>query len=784
MAMISKISSLKKFGIFRDFSWNKDLPEFKKFNLIYGWNRSGKTTLSRVFASCEKKCVYDEDEFKEYPEGGEFELTTNEGIAVKDTDVDTNGLPIRVFNRDFIDKNISFDPKDPCNPIVYVSSQDITSKRQLDQLKNNKVKLEESYKQAQKDQLTKNSTKGTFLTSLGREVVSSLALGRSYDRRNAERMINQVGVDNFGDKILSDEDEKKCRLTIRSDAGKLQKPFPKFSFSFSFEGSVIGTFRILFDKVEKLLQKEVIAQTLDRLKGDQDLNSWVERGFDLHRKKGEKEKCLFCQKPLEYGFLDALSKHFSEDYEKLQTSVTQLKEEVLKLKPGTIVTQNHDLYPTLKDEYTKRATELNGYIKKISDWIDEVVEKLDAKRRNPLELTKSPNMPDEFGASYNQIIEKLNEIISEHNDMSERHTKEVSKARKKLELHTIAKALDDGAYKKMVTDVQVALKKEETELKAVKENDSKIAALEERTSNIIDAIDRINQHLKEFFGREEIKLELDGNKRGYKIIREGLPANNLSEGEKTAIAFSYFVAKVREESFNISKGIVFIDDPISSFDSNFIYHCFSMIDAYFKIVGQLFISTHNFQLFNLVKRWFTGKNRRVKEDNQKQGAEQKPIPCEFFMVENSTELNERKAKIVKLDNTLRNYESEYQFLFVKLKEFSEKQSTEYKDFYTIGNMARRFFDVFADFKIPNTGDPKSKILTLVNKTNKVSAVDAGKVYGLLNALSHSSDPMSMIEHKDTRECKDAIRVLLRVVEESDPDHFKILDKQYTRTGNP
>jgi len=49
--MITKISKLKDFGIFHDFSWERKLPEFKKFNLIYGWNRSGKTTISRVFES-------------------------------------------------------------------------------------------------------------------------------------------------------------------------------------------------------------------------------------------------------------------------------------------------------------------------------------------------------------------------------------------------------------------------------------------------------------------------------------------------------------------------------------------------------------------------------------------------------------------------------------------------------------------------------------------------------------------------------------------------------------
>ena len=343
-----------------------------------------------------------------------------------------------------------------------------------------------------------------------------------------------------------------------------------------------------------------------------------------------------------------------------------------------------------------------------------------------------------------------------------------------------------AGYKKMGADLEEAIKKEKEALEAVNENNIKISELEKQTSNIGQAIKEINKHLKEFFGREEIKLELDEYKKGYTIKREGQLAKNLSEGEKTAIAFSYFVVKVSERDFDKSKGIIFIDDPISSFDSNFIYHCFSTINTYFKEVEQLFISTHNFQFFNLVKGWFIDKNKSIKKDNEKlrlKNKQEKPILCEFFMVENFTEQNVRKAKIIELDRTLRNYKSEYHFLFAKLKEFSEKQITEYEDFYTIGNMARRFFDIFADFKIPTTGDPRSKMDILIKKINdtdeKISTVDAGKVYKLMNEFSHNSDPISTIEHKDKSESRDVVKILLNIVKESDPWHFGILEKNVT-----
>ena len=770
--MISKISRLKKFGIFHDFSWNSKLPEFDKFNLIYGWNRSGKTTLSRVFASCEKRCVYDKEKFKEYPENGEFTLKTNDGTTVAHTNVAKSDLPVRVFNKDFIDENISFDPKDPCNPIVYVSGQDIASKRKLDQLKTDIVKLNKSHEQARKNKSAKEKIKTVFLQGLGREV-SNAVFDKSYNRTKVEQKINEIGVDNFSDKILQDESLIQYNDISKGTELKEQAPLSNYSLSISFEGQAMNSFQEIFEEVQNLLKRQVVSETLDRLKQDSAINDWVKRGFDLHKKKNENEKCLFCQKPLDHHFLNTLSNHFSEDYAKLQASVDQLKNEVLELKRTSIADQNNDLYPFLKNKYSKKATELNSCIKKIDTWVNEAVEKLNEKHLNPLETTTSPSMPEEFGISYDKIIGELNKIISAHNSKVRGHANEVSKARKKIELHTIAKALADQNYKQIVADLEKASNNETKALKSVTESNSKIAELENRVSNISGAIDKINQYLRESFGRDEIKLVLDAAKQGYKIERNGQLAKNLSEGEKTAIAFSYFVAKVEENSFDKSKGIIFIDDPISSFDSNFIYHCFSMISTHFNSdkIGQLFISTHNFQLFNLVKRWLAGKKH-----------------CEFFMVENYTEADERKAKIVELDRTLRDYESEYQFLFVKLKEFSEKQDTEYKDFYTIGNMARRFLDIFVDFKIPYKGDQRSKLNDLIkginNKGEKISAVNTNKVYLLMNALSHNSDPTSTIEHKDKQECKDAIEILLKIVEESDPTHFEILDKEYIRTRYP
>ncbi len=764
--MIKKITKLKKLGIFHDFSWKIALPEFNKFNLIYGWNRSGKTTISRVFESCEKG----NDRFKQYPENGEFELKTSDGTTVKNTDVSTNTLPIKVFNEDFIDENISFDPSDSCNPIVYVSEEDIESKKQLERIKQHNISLGKAYEEAKKNKLEKENTKNIFLTGLGREIANIL-FDKSYNKTKVENKISSIGADKFSDKVLSDTDKKKYEAISKSEAGKNQTKLSDYQFSFLFVEKTVDSFQKVYDEVKKLLDKKVVSETLDRLKNDQKLNNWVKQGFDLHKTKNEKEKCLFCQKSLENDFLSMLSKHFSKDYDDLQDDIALLKGKILELKKNTIVLKNDDLYPGLKDNYASKAKELNDCVNKMNAWIDEGIKKLEEKYNNLLVVVANPEVPENFINSYNEIIAELNKIISYHNGKVKNHTNEVLTSREKLELNSIAVALSTQDYKKMGNDIKEMEEKEKEAYEEINKNKLEILRLEKKTSNIGKAIEKINNQLKGFFGREEIKLELDGDKKGYTIKRDGQSAKNLSEGEKTAIAFSYFIVKVGEGDFDKSKGIIFIDDPISSFDSNFIYHCFSLITNHFQDVKQLFISTHNFELFNLVKVWFLEKNRKKKNKGQDN-------TCELYMIENHPENDRRYATIEPLENTLQRFKSEYHYLFSLLSRFIGVYQPKYDDYYVIGNIARRFLEIFANFKIPRVGDLRGKLKDIIDIINqegeKISNIDRDKVYKLIQEFSHGFDLTSIIEHKNKNEIMEAIKTLMEIVKESDPKHFELL----------
>ena len=94
--MITRIKKIKNLGIFKDFTSSNSLPDFKKFNLIYGWNGSGKTTLSELFT------IFNGGDLVDYP-NAEYKITNNANEYSQNHSIDTH---VRVFNQSYITENI------------------------------------------------------------------------------------------------------------------------------------------------------------------------------------------------------------------------------------------------------------------------------------------------------------------------------------------------------------------------------------------------------------------------------------------------------------------------------------------------------------------------------------------------------------------------------------------------------------------------------------------------------------------------------------------------------
>lgn len=758
--MITKINKLKNFGIFSEFEWDK-LKEFKKFNLIYGWNGSGKTTISRIFYAIEQKGI----NFDWYPENGEFEIQYD-GKKITKNNISDIDATVKVFNSDFIKDNLFFnEPNKKCKTIVYIGKEDKDKKERIDNLKKS-LKTEESENKTLKSTLSdKEKILTEKLKSLG-VLLSNKLFDKTYNIKDVRAKISSINKDDIDKYIIKDPEELKKLDSILNEEIKINVSEININsfIKFEFQNEQIDTFEKVFDKFTNLLSKTVNINVLDSLKDDSELSSWTKTGLELHKKRDSK-KCLFCDNDLK-DKLKIFEEHFNDEYINFLNDLNGFILKIKGLKKNN-VSEMPNLYSDILIEYKKSLESLNKSIEFFNNFIDLLIKDLENKKDNLLKEIVSGIIFEDFELAYSSNIKEINLIIKSHNDRTDNFNKEMKDSKSKVELHFISQTISNHDYIKSEKEYKDTLSSSNAKQASIDLNNSELIKLEQENSNTGKAIDVINKYLKEFLGRDEIILELSDDKLAYTIKRNKKTAKNLSEGEKTAIAFSYFISKTEENDFKINDEIIFIDDPISSLDSNFIYNSFSFIKNHFGNSKQLFISTHNFEMFNLIKEWLQSKNRKKEKKEDEHVAE-------FFMINNIINSSSiRIALISELEDTLKDFKSEYHYLFHLLTEFKNNKSKTYQDYYNIANVARRFIEIYISFKIPMNGDLSSKLDSLLTGTT-ITKTEKDTLYKTIQEFSHGIDDVNFKQHKNKSEITDSVNTIFKIMEETDNKHLKVL----------
>jgi wobble nucleotide-excising tRNase len=254
--------------------------------------------------------------------------------------------------------------------------------------------------------------------------------------------------------------------------------------------------------------------------------------------------------------------------------------------------------------------------------------------------------------------------------------------------------------------------------------------------------------LQTFLGRNDLNFEPEGD--GYRIMRNGVVAKRLSEGEKTAITFIYFIVQLRDQDFDLGEGIVVIDDPVSSLDSGSVYQAFSFLKNSVKGAKQVFLLTHSFDFLKLLLNWC--KNIPKAEGTKSY----------YMLLCGLDGANQRKAVIEPLDKELLWNENEYAYLFKQLYRFESDGTIAGS--YHIPNIARKVLEAFLDFYYPGSE-------SMYRKLEKVN-FDGNKKTALLkfaNDLSHPTgkgfDPALVPETQKN------VQYLLEMIQTVSPIHY-------------
>ncbi len=638
---IKRIDSIKNMAVFQDFNWASsvrdkggNIAEFKKINILYGRNYSGKTTLSRIFRALETASIPDKYD------SPKFRLSFDDDRQVTQDTLHDHEETIRVFNEDFVRDNLRF---------IVDDTQSINSFAILGE---DNAKLEEEIAKHEAElgkEANKSGLLGEFLDAQEKFAEAGKAHGdksTEWENKLRDKANNEeTGIKHnkmFGN---SNYDIRKIKIDILAFAGntyspltdeqaekdrKLLKEEPKSeipqSSSFNLQYAAIVS------KTKELVEKKIqVSAPIQELLNDTTLAEWVRAGRKQHQ--GKRDKCAFCGSDLPSDLWEKLDKHFNQESEKLRQALSGLLGEIDRERsrvPNLLKIKNSDFYSKFSadlDSLAKQLAEQSNSYRASLDSIKEQVE----KRNNDIFTPLTFDEPESVEEPLNEVRKSLERLRKESNRFTKSLNENQRKAREALRLHEVHTFSNDIKYTDESEKIE-ALEKAKDEAKKAKdavkekvdEKQARINGLKAQLQDESKGAERVNDYLNHFFGHQLLSLKaieahLEDGSSGYRfeVTRNDEKAFHLSEGERSLIAFCYFMAKLEDIETKGNQPIIWIDDPISSLDANHIFFVYSLINA--KIVTpekdedggekkerdrfkQLFISTHNLEFLKYLKR--------------------------------------------------------------------------------------------------------------------------------------------------------------------------------------
>lgn len=756
--MIRKILKIQDYGIFRDFSWNSNLKDFDSVNLFYGLNGSGKSTLATIF-----------DDIKNGDQRyyhGEFKIDDDQIGVFSSSNLNNLNYNLYVFDTHFINDNIG--EFDQLKGIVYLSESNKETKEKLDALKIERNKL--SAKQTNLNRAYNESNKNldNAYISAAKSIKEEFHVigGKANIYSNYNKATFQQAIKNYHDFLLEQHD--LCDILKRIDTLKAGLK-DEIKDAISFEIQKFQARELLNQAItaQGILSTKIKSRVQDKI--EDALFSWLEEGYRIHK---DEKFCHYCGNLISQERQAFLNQLFDTELQELQNQILDIQTKIQNSLIPELNISESMFYSSLRDEAQKSIEKFRKIRGTINTAIEQILSKLKDKQKNPFDSIELKIELEAEVKEIQQIVGKIYSLIQSNTAITQKYSDAQIAAIKEIEKLLVYCKYVGGNISSLENSLKKAtsaVKDLEVELVVI---DNQIALCENDLIDVIKASSNFNDLLSRFLGRKELELKYDNVSKGYRIIRResGNSAQFLSEGEKTAIAFVYFLTKVRENGNDINNSIIVFDDPISSLDSNHLFNAYAFIEAYFGECRQLFVLTHNFNFFKLLRK--------------------KHQKSPMYLIENVHLIGNtdglRNASIANLPKSIMQASSEYHYLFEKIykfhKNYSASTEIEFDDYMQMANTCRKVVESFAAFKVQNVNNLLQKIQSLYKcgqaQDYKLTSQEQNKcerIYRFINAFSHDSVFEDSGETDIVFGELDAIvSDVLALIERADKDHYTAL----------
>jgi wobble nucleotide-excising tRNase len=632
--MIKSIKKIKNIRNLIDFQSLNDLTANSKGesgkiknSIIYALNGTGKTTISRLLSFLQSDKIDIEQlndlisvEATDKHEKIQFEIELVDGTIISEQKVEVpNSKFFFVYNEDFLKQNI--DIPDFCenkkhNGEIVVGTVD-----------SNEIKIKFLEKQKREHEKLLKIEKGKIETGVSERLKT---FKKEYGAKG-----------NTYDQILSEENFYKIDIISELKA-KLGESNPKTIFKDIENIDENDKIKNVLSKLNDILFDDLVTNNIHKNFKFEDIQKEVEEHIEKVTKKWieyglshcSDEKCPFCRQSISNVDIIKIYQEYI-DSEKSKT-ITKLNEfeESLNNVINTIKSNQIIIDAGLDKNIASLSKTLavsNNWnevknISSIQTDIEDLIEIIKNKKKD-LEndfneetqgIKKLSESIKTFVNNYNESVTKNNTLINTIN------TKLTSTAARKTELRKdiieyelVQYHKESDAIRKEIERLNSEIKKTDDEI-IVEKSKSKTKEKKQAISDLQNKLlKKIGLDKYKVDGEFELKLQLHKN---YDISKK---TKLISQGEKSVIAFTYFLAQTiqkinKYEDFANTSFI--IDDPISSISYNYLHGIASVLKSLPKIYQevyenkgnivnpQIIITTHNLQFYNILNSNVFKKN--------------------------------------------------------------------------------------------------------------------------------------------------------------------------------
>ncbi|MHA6895567.1 AAA family ATPase [Ralstonia pseudosolanacearum] len=740
--MLKSIERIKGLGVYGNYMRPAGTKEFGSNNVIYGWNYSGKTTLSRLFAHLER------GGFDGNASGYTFAFDTDTG-QVTEANAKTCGHVVRVFNSDFVQENLNFGSAHG-RPILLLGSESEAAQKEIEEIAAKRSRVIQAASNQQKKADSERAALADAKKAAAAATKATLSLVETYTATQLDMDLRTTQLGLGALKLSPEELEAATKLARTPDEEALP-PIGEVAVS-----SVLG--ELWMESAALLSKVPDMANAIRYLTENPAIANWIEQGLTLHE---HKENCEFCGNAIAITRLDELRGHFSTAQADFKVWVEALLAKARGALSSQVLPPSRNVFPQFRERFERASKNFAAVVGEHDLLVHELGRELEAKQHNLFATIALQPLLSDPGQPLLKAAAELNAVIRDHNSVADHFKVEKANAVQRAKLH-YAQVFDENQRLAEKARKQERYKERIAKIRHIGEQlDTRRQELEARINRAQKGREEINRRVETLLGSDSVQIQVtkvDGEDRFKLVRRDGTTAKNLSEGEKTAIGFAFFLTKLQELP-DLSEAIVFIDDPISSLDSNHIFQVAAIIREMFFVkendiwkttCRQIFFSTHNFEFLSLLRELPKGKQ----------------LPTSYFLVH-------RKApgvsSLVDMPASILKHSSEYHFLFSVIDKFNKAEDkTDLEVLMHMPNAVRRFVELYTYAKYPaGTVDQRAEKLFGVEKGRRILKV--------LHHFSHGNNVERIARNNDLiSDIEAVVSDLMKLLEEQDEQHLEAL----------